>query len=83
MSNFTKKWRVKHGKPLTYNERIINSACDIIEEQDKRIVDLEKALDKIRLISGRSYKLPVTSVAAMKNLRIINQRCEQALKSRT
>ena len=32
MSDFTKKWRVKHGEPLNYNERIVNSACDIIEK---------------------------------------------------
>ncbi len=32
MSDFTKKWRVTHDEPLTYNERIINSACDIIKE---------------------------------------------------
>ena len=34
MSDFTKKWRVKHGEPLNYNEHIVNSACDIIEEQE-------------------------------------------------
>ena len=38
---FTKMWRVTHDEPLTYNERIINSACDIIEKQDKRIIKLE------------------------------------------
>ena len=41
MSDFTKKWRVKHDEPLTYNERIINSACDIIEKQDERIEEIE------------------------------------------
>lgn len=30
-TDFTKKWRVKHGEPMTYNERIINSACDLID----------------------------------------------------
>jgi len=34
MSEFTKMWRVKHDEPLNYNERIINSACDIIEKQE-------------------------------------------------
>ena len=46
----------------------------------ERIKELEAVIEKIRLISRRSYKLPVTSVAAMKNLKIINQRAEQALK---
>ncbi len=41
MRDFTKNWRVKHDEPLTYNERIINSACDIIEKQDERITGLE------------------------------------------
>lgn len=41
-SEFTKKWRIKHGEPLTYNERIVNSACDIIEQQDERIMALRK-----------------------------------------
>lgn len=31
-TEFTEKWRIKHGEPLTYNERIINSACDIIDQ---------------------------------------------------
>ena len=47
---------------------------------DERIEELEKVIEKIRLISERSYKLPVTSVAAMKNLKIINKRAVQALK---
>ena len=37
MSKFTTMWRIKHGEPLTYNERIINSACDIIDRQEKAI----------------------------------------------
>ena len=37
MSKFTEMWRVTHGEPLTYNERIINSACDIIERQDEQM----------------------------------------------
>ena len=49
------------------------------ETMAKRIEKLEAVLDKIRLISGRSYKLPVTSVAAMNNMRIINRKCKQAL----
>jgi hypothetical protein len=48
MSEFTKKWRVTHPEPLTYNERIINSACDIIERQDKQIVELNSQLDNAR-----------------------------------
>lgn len=48
----------------------------------ERAKELEKTLDGIRLTSGRSYKLPVTSVAAMKNMRIINRRCKQALKGK-
>ncbi len=31
-SEFTKKWRIKHGEPMTYNERVVNSACDIIDK---------------------------------------------------
>lgn len=47
MSKFTEMWRVTHDEPLTYNERIINSACDIIERQDKRTERLQKDIDCI------------------------------------
>ena len=47
---------------------------------DERIKELEVALDNIRLISGASYKLPVTGDGAMKNMKTINKRCEQAQK---
>ena len=48
----------------------------------ERIKELEKTLDSIRLTSRRSYYKPVTYVAAMDNMRIINRRCKQALKER-
>ncbi len=44
MSDFTKKWRVTHDEPLTYNERVINSACDIIEKQTEQIEELKQLL---------------------------------------
>lgn len=50
MSDFTKKWRIKHGEPLNYNERVINSACDIIEQQDERIEQLGTELEQHRWI---------------------------------
>lgn len=37
MSEFTEMWRVKHNEPLNYNERIVNNACDIIEELEADI----------------------------------------------
>ena len=58
-------------------ERAFLAGANFSEE---RIKELEKVIEKIRLISERSYKLPVTSVAAMKNLKIINKRAVQALK---
>lgn len=60
--------------------RILRALEKEVDKLNKRIKELEKTLDKIRLISGASYKLPVTSVAAMKNLRTINMRCEQTLE---
>ena len=35
-SEFTKKWRIKHGEPMTYNERVVNSACDIIDKLEHK-----------------------------------------------
>lgn len=53
MSGFTKKWRVTHNEPLNYNERIINSACDIIEQQDERIETLEAVIQRcIKAMEG-------------------------------
>lgn len=46
-TDFTEKWRIKHGEPLNYNERIVNSACDIIDCQAERIKELEAALESI------------------------------------
>ncbi len=37
MSKFTTMWRITHGEPLTYNERVVNSACDIIDRQEEAI----------------------------------------------
>ncbi len=50
MSEFTKMWRVTHDEPLNYNERVINSACDIIEEQDERNIELEAEITRLRNI---------------------------------
>ena len=58
-------------------ERAFLAGANFSEE---RIKELEKVIEKIRLISERSYKLPVTSVAAMKNLKIINKRAVQSMK---
>lgn len=42
---FAEYWRIKHGEPLSYIERVVNSACDIIIRQDKRIDELTEELD--------------------------------------
>ena len=72
----------RHEKPPW--KRIVNSCpfggCITCDEQAERIEELEKVIEKIRLISERSYKLPVNSVAAMKNLKIINKRAVQSMK---
>lgn len=52
--DFTKEWRIKHGEPLNYNERIVNSACDIIDRQTERITELEEGMrDVCDLINKR------------------------------
>ena len=43
MSEFTKKWRIKHGEPMTYNERVVNSACDIIDKNEAEKKDYKQA----------------------------------------
>lgn len=40
MSEFTEMWRVKHDEPLNYNERIVNNACDLIEELEGHVQQL-------------------------------------------
>jgi len=75
---------VKQAERITELEagvlQIVSDSNKLQIEAKQRIKDLEEDINKIRLVSGRSYKLPVTSVAAMKNLKVINKRCEKALK---
>ncbi len=61
-------------------QELCKQAATSITKLQKRIKELERVLDNIRLTSGASYKLPVTAEAAMKNMRIINRTAEKTLK---
>lgn len=74
MSEFTKKWRVKHDEPLNYNERIINSACDIIEKQDEQIKELESAINYAT--DGIDTLSPYLSQRVAKDMLAIKQTLE-------
>ena len=58
MSKFTKMWRVKHDEPLTYNERIINSACDIIEKYETALQEIIESgdIEKSKAIAQQALK---------------------------